>query len=1024
MRAILKKISSAALAVLGLMSSNLDSSAQTVTLIPWVGENWEYNDTTTAAANLHGDDAWKQLSYDTSAVPGWKSGPPLFGNDGGGIYNGVGRPFTGGINGFITPLNRAIDAAASARVTFYFRKKFTYTGPTANLILDTSWVHDDGIVVYLNGQEILRSKMRVPAPDPVLWDTLGANSDDAAFPPNVVEGFEYVQDLSSAALVNGENIIAVELHQSSTTSSDVAFAMQMKGTIPFAPTITDTTQPTNRTVIANRSTTLAVFASGSRPVTYQWYFKPTGGDFSPILDATNSTYTIASMAATDDGEYYASAANPVGTADSGAARVIYTDDSTPPSVVRVSQDGAFDRVIVTFNEVIGNASAIDPFNFDVTDGINDPLGVTSSTPSADGKSVILVLGAPMLENTLYTASIGGSGLTDVAGNSMSPVDVQFRSWITTGDCGGVLFERYTGLSGGNVITTLTGNPKYPNSPDIVTRLPSFAAGTGAGDNFGDNYGGRLRALFLPTETANYIFYISADDSSQLFINPTGPSPAGKVLVQQDTGCCGNYTTHATAPIAMTAGMAYYIEAIYQEGGGGDYCYVAVRKQGEAAPVGRSELDAIPGSLLGSPAAPANVAGTVAITTQPANQTAVPNTTATFSVGASPDALLCYQWFRDGVAIPNAVNSQYSLVVQNTDNGAKFSVVVSILAGNTVTSGEATLTVAADTIQPTVLSVGATYSEPMDPTSAASAANYTVGGAAPASVTLNGSGTVATLVLASPLATGGCTLSEVRISGVKDTAPVGNLINPNPTTVSLSSPFIEILALGATWKYDDSGADLGTAWSATAFNDSAWLSGPAPFGFETALPAAQIPVIATPISEVSKTNTAYFRTRFNLGVNPATIAVLQLNAVVDDAAVFYINGVEAGRLRMPAAPAVITAATPATGGSPEPANGDHTFEAITIAKTALVAGDNVLAVELHAAAASSDSIFGASIRIVLCVPTLVVERVGSQVKLTWGDAAYRLEKAPAVTGPWTSQAGASGVSVPASPDNAFFRLVNP
>ena len=74
--------------------------------------------------------------------------------------------------------------------------------------------------------------------------------------------------------------------------------------------------------------------------------------------------------------------------------------------------------------------------------------------------------------------------------------------------------------------------------------------------------------------------------------------------------------------------------------------------------------------------------------------------------------------------------------------------------STVTSGEATLTVAADTIRPTVLSVGAnaagtqitvTYSEAMDPTSAASAANYTVAGAAPASVTLNGSGTVATLV---------------------------------------------------------------------------------------------------------------------------------------------------------------------------------------------------------------------------------------------------------------------------------------
>jgi hypothetical protein len=995
------------------MASGPTGSAQEFPIFPWVTE-WAYNDTTTTATTLHGT-GWETPGYNTNSAPGWKTGSALFGNDSAGVYNALGSPFTGGINGFLTPWDRS-----GGRITTYTRKHFNWPGAVnPGALLTLSYVVDDGMVVWVNGVEVFRNFLAAAAPDPVTWDTFGQNHDP--------EGTRFTVDVSAASVVSGDNVIAVEVHNVNATSSDVAFALELKGLIPFAPTIVDSTQPTNRTVIANRSTTLSVIANGSRPLSYQWYH-----DDLAILDATNSTYTIASMAPTDAGSYYASVSNPVGAVESRKATVTYTDDSTPPSVVRVSQGGAFDRVVITFNEIIAPASAIEAFNFEVTGPDSVALGVLRSSPTADGLSVILELVSPMADNTLYTANVGASGLTDVAGNAMTPVDVQFRSWITTGDCGGVLFERYTGLSGGNVITTLTGNPKYPNSPDIVTRLPSFAAGTGSGDNFGDNYGGRMRALFLPTETANYTFYISADDSSQLFINPTGPSPAGKVLVQQDGGCCGNYTAHATAPIAMTAGMAYYIEAIYQEGGGGDYCYVAVRKEGEAAPVGRSEVDAIPGSLLGSPAAPANVAGTVAITTQPANQSAVPNTTATFSVGTSPDALLCYQWFRDGVAIPNAVNSQYSLVVQNSDNGAKFSVVVSILAGNTVTSGEATLTVAADTIRPTVLSVGAnaagtqitvTYSEPMDPATAASAANYTVAGAAPASVTLNGSGTVATLVLASPLATGGCTLSEVRISGVKDTATVGNLVNPNPTVVSLSSPFVEILALGATWKYDDSGTDLGTAWSATAFNDTAWLSGPAPLGFEPAV--AQVPVIATPIAEGTKGGTAYFRTHFTLGVDPATIAVLRMNAVVDDGAVFYLNGVEAVRLRMPAAPAVITAATLATASGPEPADGTHTVEAINLPKTALVAGDNVLAVELHASSlTSSDSIFGGSISIVLCVPTLVVERVGSQVKLTWGDAAYRLEKAPAVTGPWTSQAGASGVSVPASPDNAFFRLVNP
>ena len=991
----------------------LAASAQAVQVIPLTGGLWRYNQ-----SNNLDSVQWMDPAYDDKQ-PGWQEGPALLSNDTG---NGGIAPLIGTlINGPRVP------AEGVLQHSYYFRTRFNWSStPEPYVTLNFVIRADDGAIIFLNGTEILRFMVDPLAPVQFASSDLangffcGGDAD--------CDGLFSVTLPAGSPLLRGENVLAAIVYQEGGNSSDVTFGLQLSVTPPVAPTFTDVNQPSNRVVLQFRSSTLSVFATSIPAPTYQWFVDNQlidGATASSLLVTNESVDTITR-------EYYVQVSNPLGSIASRVASVLFTADSVSPVVVSVGQGGAFDTVIVTFDEVIANASAVHSFNFDVTDGINDPLGVISSTPSADGRSITLILGSAMLENTLYTANIGLDSLTDVAGNTMAPVNVQFRSWVTTGDCGGVLFERYTGLTGGNVITTLTGNPKYPNFPDIVTRLPSFAAGVGAGDNFGDNYGGRMRALFIPDATTSYIFYISADDASQLFINPNGPGPAGKVLVQQDTGCCGPYTGHATAPIPMTAGRAYYIEAIYQEGGGGDYCYVAVRKQGEAAPVGRSEVDAIPGSMLGSPAAPANVAGAVAITTQPANQTAVPNTTATFSVGTSPDALLCYQWSRDGVAILNAVNSQYSLVVQNSDNGAKFSVVVSIIAGNTVTSGEATLTVAADTIRPTVLSVAAnaagtqitvTYSEPMDPTSAASAANYTISGVAPSSVTLNGSATVATLVLAAPLATGGCTLSEVRVSGVKDTAPVGNLVNPNPTTVSLSSPFFEILALGATWKYNDSGTDLGTSWSATAFNDSAWLSGPAPLGFEPA--AAQIPVVATPIAAGSATTTAYFRTHFTLGVNPATIAALQLSGVVDDGAVFYLNGVEAGRLRMPDAPAVITAATLATASGPEPVDGNHTVENISISKAALVAGDNVLAVELHPSSlTSSDSIFGASIRIVLCVPALVVQHVGSQVKLTWGDAAYRLETAPAVTGPWTSQAGASGVSVPASPNNAFFRLVNP
>ena len=993
----------------------LAAKAQTIQLITVDQSTWSYQSNKVDPAYIT-PDAWTAPAFDDSA---WPTGKGLF-----GLEPGIAAyaPWV---------IQTRIDSPQSGAgpLSSYFRTRFNWSGSADNVVLQFTNYMDDGILVFLNGVELF--SFNVPADRPLPWNTLtlpsGANP--------LGEGVPFITNVIPANLVVGENVIAVVLHQQAATTSDNVFGMSMKAVLPAAPVDLTPNQPTNRTLLQFRSSVLTVSASGSPAPSYQWY-----EDGNAIAGANSASLTITNeFPDTVTKNYYCNVANGLGSFDSRVAAVLFTSDSVAPRVIGVSQAGPFNLVTVTFDEVVEFDSAVNQFTYGAIDGANNRIDPVTVTLNPNGSSVTVDYGVELLPGTLYTMNV--VDVRDLAGNPMvAEVLFPFTTWVPS-ECGGVLFETFdtsaaSGGIDGSVITMLTGNANYPNNPRETYRLNSFSSRGAYTDDSHEQYGGRMRALFIPPSSGNWVFYLSSDDAGQLFLNPTGPGEGGKIMIQQETGCCGVYSAHASAPYALEGGKAYYLEAIYKEGGGGDYCHVWAGPQGtpppSAAAASLTPADAIPGSMLGSPAAPANVAGSFTITTQPADRTAVPNATATFSVGTSSDALKCYQWFRDGVAIPNAVNSQYRLVVQNSDNGAVFSVVVSIIGGNTATSGNATLTVGADTIRPTVLSVAANaagtqitvnYSEAMDPTSAASAANYTVAGAAPASVTLNGSGTVATLVLASPLASGGCTLSEVRITGVKDTATVGNLVNPNPTVVSLSSPFVEILALGATWKYDDSGTDLGTAWSATAFDDSAWLSGAAPLGFEPAV--AQVPVIATPIAEGTKGGTAYFRTHFTLGVDPATVAVLRMSAVIDDGAVVYLNGVEAARVRMPLAPAVITAATLANASGPEPTDGTHTVEAINLPKTALVAGDNVLAVELHASSlTSSDSIFGGSISIVLCVPTLVVERVGSQVKLTWGDAAYRLETAPTVDGPWAAQAGASGVSVPASPNNAFFRLVNP
>jgi len=86
-----------------------------------------------------------------------------------------------------------------------------------------------------------------------------------------------------------------------------------------------------------------------------------------------------------------------------------------------------------------------------------------------------------------------------------------------------------------------------------------------------------------------------------------------------------------------------------------------------------------------------VVGAPAIKTQPLNVATAKNTTATFSVSATGDSPLNYQWQKNGVAISGANQSSYSFTATDANNGAKYRCVVSNAKG-TVVSEEGILTI--------------------------------------------------------------------------------------------------------------------------------------------------------------------------------------------------------------------------------------------------------------------------------------------------------------------------------------------
>jgi glucose/arabinose dehydrogenase len=84
-----------------------------------------------------------------------------------------------------------------------------------------------------------------------------------------------------------------------------------------------------------------------------------------------------------------------------------------------------------------------------------------------------------------------------------------------------------------------------------------------------------------------------------------------------------------------------------------------------------------------------------ITSHPTNRTVAPGSSVTFSVRASGQAPLEYQWQRNGLNIAGATSPDYTIAsVVQADNGARFRAVVRNAAGS-VTSNEAVLTVSAN-----------------------------------------------------------------------------------------------------------------------------------------------------------------------------------------------------------------------------------------------------------------------------------------------------------------------------------------
>ncbi len=166
---------------------------------------WSYLDNNSdpagdPAAAGYNRTAWTAIGFDDST---WKTGAGGFGAKSGGAYSGAAVTLTG------------CPGDASNYPTYYFRTKVNIENAATVTAIKGSISYDDAAIVYINGVKAVSFNE----------EGCDANNSYSANKANSTDSFEITDSTVLNALENGENVVAVEVHNHYDSSSDIWFAM-------------------------------------------------------------------------------------------------------------------------------------------------------------------------------------------------------------------------------------------------------------------------------------------------------------------------------------------------------------------------------------------------------------------------------------------------------------------------------------------------------------------------------------------------------------------------------------------------------------------------------------------------------------------------------------------------------------------------------------------------------------------------------------------------------------------------------
>src|SRR5512133_3121249 len=518
------------------------------------------------------------------------------------------------------------------------------------------------------------------------------------------------------------------------------------------------TQPQPLIRCAGTSASFSVTAVGTN-LTYQW--RKNG---AAIAGATASTYTIASVAATDAANYSVIVTGDCGGSITSNNASLTVNPATAitaqPVAVTVCQGQPASFTVTATGTNLTyqwkkngtNISGATGNSYNVaatvaTDAGNYSVVVTGDCGAAVTSNSVALIVTPATAisaqpqpltrcagtgatfsvtatgtNLIYQWRKDGSAIPGANGStytiaSVAAGDAGNYSVIVSGDCG-------ANVTSGNALLTVNPATAITVQPIALTQCAGTSAHfsvTAVGTNLkyqwkknGSNITGATAntytiASITAADAANYSVTVTGDCGAAITSNAVAlivnPATAITVQPQPATLCAGSNATFNVTAVGINLAYQWRKNGTAIPGANAaSYTISGIT----AADAGNYSVivSGDCGTNVTSNAVALTVNPATAITVQPVPVIQCAGTSATFTVTAA-GLNLKYQWRYNGTPIPGATGSSYTIASIAAGNAGNYSVVVSGNCGSNVTSGNAALTVnpaTAITVQPSPLTL--------------------------------------------------------------------------------------------------------------------------------------------------------------------------------------------------------------------------------------------------------------------------------------------------------------------------------